>query len=289
MIDLRVKTIPTSGEAPTVGSVVEEKKTIFIKQITSGTFDVFASDENGKVIKLKDISGVDVERYLAEHSVEILNIFAFSDIKRVNINSHFKRPGKILKIKIQKENGEILTYSITDNSTYFYIGANDTFFITGDSSAGLLVNDYFLTQKGKEEEEISYRDLDTLKIEDKLAPELTVNQILMIDKSSRIDIFINGKKIESQPVDSYDKQYIIDLKDVVIDGQTKKGFTIRFEKTQGYEYQNLEVEVASPYLEYESTTVQLGVENTIDLESVGSFFTVTSSEVDEDGNPISES
>lgn len=71
--------IGTSEPAPVVGSISERKDTLFIKQVSATEFEVFASDDKGKIVKLDktmDKASFDVMilEYVKTHVVEFKNV-----------------------------------------------------------------------------------------------------------------------------------------------------------------------------------------------------------------------
>ena len=88
---LKYKTISKSEEAPVVGSIVTERDTIFVKQITATEFELYASDETGYVVKLdKTIDKVSfnamILEYVSNHVSEFKNILNLTPLLRLSLN-----------------------------------------------------------------------------------------------------------------------------------------------------------------------------------------------------------
>ena len=106
------KTLNMSDEAPKVGTVINDTDCLIVKQISEKEANLYFTDENGKVLGLKETKSTFT--ISPEVAAEIMNQLLTSDYKMVH-------SGNLDYLQVEQPNGEFITFR-RDKSLYLKEG-----------------------------------------------------------------------------------------------------------------------------------------------------------------------
>lgn len=128
--------IGTSEPAPEVGSISDKKDTLFIKQVSATEFEVYASDDKGKVVRLE--KGVNeakfkefLFRYINENIGDFRNILNFGK-KTKEVYVSFRDGLDSAKIKLVKSDGLEFEFDLKE-SKKLCVGDGDRVYVDGSA------------------------------------------------------------------------------------------------------------------------------------------------------------